>query len=221
MQPSPGRISLGRIPLFADLNETELEALATHAITKSFPKHTILINEGDRSDSLYLILSGTVKVFASDEDGNEVLLNVLGPDEYFGELALIDTEPRSASIMTLEPCKLAIIARQDFIACLQNHVSIALGLLQVLARKLRHKTDDVKNLVLMSVYERVVKTLTSLAEKRDGRWIIDGVTHQTLAEKAYASRAMITLILKELKQGGYISTDRKRIVIEKKLPAKW
>lgn len=213
--------SLANISLFATLTEAERGVLAAHAITRTFPGHVILFNEGDRSDSLYLILSGSVKVFASDEEGNEVLIGMLGPGEYFGELALIDAEPRSASAMTLESSRLLIIARDDFIACLHAHVSLAISLLQVLARKLRHQTDATKSLALKGVYERVVETLYELAEERDGRLVIENLTHQALADKTYASRAMISVILKELKQGGYISADRKRIVIHRKLPAKW
>lgn len=213
--------SLAKISLFATLDRAELDVLEAHAITRTFPKHVILFNEGDRSDSLYLILSGSVKVFASDEEGNEVLIDMLGPGEYFGELALIDAEPRSASVMTLEPSRMLIIARDDFIACLHAHVPLAISLLQVLARKLRHQTGATKSLALKGVYERVVEALYELAEERGDRKVIENLTHQALADKTYASRAMISVILKELKEGGYISTDRKRIVINKKLPAKW
>lgn len=213
--------SLAKIPLFAALDQAELDVLAAHAITRTFPKHVILINEGDRSDSLYLILSGMVKIFSSDEEGNEILIDMPGPGEYFGELALIDEEPRSASVMTLEPSRLLIIARDDFIACLHAHVSIAISLLQALARKLRHQTGTTKSLALKGVYQRVVEALYELAEERDGRQVIENLTHQALADRTYASRAMISVILKELKQGGYISADRKRIVIHRKPPAKW
>jgi CRP/FNR family transcriptional regulator, cyclic AMP receptor protein len=213
--------ALSKISLFASLDQTELDVLESHAITRTFPKHVILFNEGDRSDSLYLILSGMIKVFASDEEGNEVLIDMLGPDEYFGELALIDAEPRSASAMTLEPSRLLIIARDDFIACLHSHVPIAINLLQAVTRKLRHQTGTTKSLALKGVYERVVETLYELAEEREGRQVIENLTHQALADKTYASRAMISVILKELKEGGYISADRKRIVINRKLPAKW
>ncbi len=212
---------LAKISLFAALDQAELDVLAAHAITRTYPKNMILINEGDRSDSLYLILSGLAKVFVGDEEGNEVLIQILGPGEYFGELSLIDAEPRSASVMTLEPSRMLIIARDDFIACLHAHVPIAISLLQALANRLRQQTGATKSLALKGVYERVVEVLSELTVERNGRQVIENLTHQALADKTYASRAMISVILKELKQGGYISADRKRIVIHKKLPAKW
>ena len=212
---------LVRISLFAELTPPERAALCERSVIQNIPKNTILFSEGDHSDSLYLILSGVVKVYASDEDGKEALLNMLGPDEYFGELAILDEEPRSASVMTLEPCRLLIIKRHDFLECLQRNSAIAISLLQVLSRRLRLQTDNTKNLVLLGVYQRFVKLLYELAQEQNGELAIDGVSHKSLADRVYASREMITLIIKELKAGDYIETDRKRIVIKKRLPAKW
>ena len=212
---------LATISLFAELAVTERAALYERCLTQIVPKNAVLITEGDHADSLYLILSGAVKVYACDEDGKEVLLNMLGPGEYFGELAIIDEEPRSASVMAIQPCRLLIIKRQDFFACLQRNHTIAISLLQVLARRLRQQTDHTKNLVLLGVYQRVVKLLQELAEERDGVLVVSGVSQQQLADQVYASREMITLIMKELKAGGYIDADRKRIIIRKRLPAKW
>lgn len=212
---------LAQVTLFADLPPDELALLAARATIRSFPKNAILINEGDQSDSLYLILSGLVKVYVSDDEGREMLLDMMGAGEYFGELSLIDQEPRSASVITVEACKIMIVSRDNFIDCLQNNVAIAISLLKVLAAKVRHQTDNAKSLALMSVYERVVKALLELARDNNGELIIAGVSHQALADRVYASREMVTLILKELKAGAYIDSDRKRIVIRKKLPSKW
>ncbi|MFO1352048.1 MAG: Crp/Fnr family transcriptional regulator [Gammaproteobacteria bacterium] len=213
--------SFAAIPLFAGLSAAELGVLTSRAVTKAFPKNTVLMQEGDHADALYLILSGMVKVYASDAEGKEILLNTFGPGEYFGELAIIDDEPRSASVITVEPCKIAMIARHDFLECLRNHASIAISLLKVLAGKLRQQTDATKSLALMGVYERLVKTLHELAVPKNGQLVIENVTHKILADRVYSSREMITVILKELKLGGYISGDRGTIIINKRLPAKW
>ena len=90
---------LKNIPLFADLDDVEMEFLSRRAVTRQYPRNTIFMTEGDYSDSLYCILSGRVKVFLNDDEGKEVILNVQGPGEYFGELALLDSGPRSASVM--------------------------------------------------------------------------------------------------------------------------
>lgn len=213
--------ALAKVSLFADLKEDDLTALASRTVTKTFPKNTVLIHEGDHTDSLYLILTGSVKVYASDEEGKEILLNLIGPGEYFGELSLIDDEPRSASVMTIESAKMVIISKSDFMECIRNNFSIASSMLKVLTRKLRQQTDSTKSLALMGVYERVVKVLSELAEEKDGQLTIEGISHKSLADRVFASREMITLILKELKQGEYIESDRKKIVIKKRLPSKW
>lgn len=212
---------LSQVSLFSDLSDEELSAISARATTKTFPKNAILINEGDDTSSLYFIISGSAKVYSSDEDGNEIVLAVLGPNEYFGELALIDEEPRSASVMTMEAARMILISRTDFLDCLNKHASISLSLLKALSRKLRRQTESTKSLVLLGVYERLVRLLRELAVEQNGQLTVQGVSHKDLAERIYASREMVTMIIKELKIGDYIEADRKRIVIKKTLPAKW
>lgn len=213
--------ALSNVPLFANLDETELSLIASRAVTRTYPRNSVLINEGDQTDSLYVILSGQVKVYAGDEDGRELLLTLLGPNEYFGELAIIDEEPRSASVMTTEPCKLAIISKEDFLHCLATHPAIAINVLKVLARRLRQQTENTKSLALMGVYERVAKTLLEQAIPLGNEQVVEGLTQKHLAAMVGASREMISLVFKELKAGGYVTVQRGRVIIHKKLPAKW
>ena len=212
---------LADISLFAELQPGELNDLAAQARIRTFPKNAILINEGDLNASMYVLLSGTVKVYTSDGEGREALLRTFGPGDYFGELTLLDEQPRSASVMTLEPCKVMILTRDALIDCLQRHSTMAIGLLKVLSGKLRRQSAITKDLALLSVYERLVKLLRELAREQDGLLVVEGVSQRKLADQVFASREMITLILKELKQGGYIDTDRKRIVLKKRLPERW
>ena len=104
---------LRSIPLFDGVPEAELHALAQCTVTRSYPKQAIIVSEGDDTDSLYLILAGRVKVYLSDEAGKELILAIKGPGQYFGEMVL-DSQPRSASVMTLEPSQFAILSRADF-----------------------------------------------------------------------------------------------------------
>lgn len=212
---------LAKVSLFADLTSAELEVVTVHAITRTFPKHSIILNEGEQSHNLYVILDGRVKVYASDDDGKEILLNELGPGDYFGELALVDEEPRSASVSALENTKLTIIAQQDFLTCLERMPSIAINLVKVLARKLRQQTRSTKILALNNVYERVAKTLYDLASEKEGKLVVSGQTHRTLADRVGASREMVSLVLKELKEGGYIKVTRGSITLSRKLPERW
>jgi CRP/FNR family cyclic AMP-dependent transcriptional regulator len=198
-----------------------LGTLAEHATIRSYPKNAIVINEGDETDSLYVVLSGKVKVFVSDENGREIDLGIEGPGEYFGEMVL-DGGPRSASVMTLEPCKFAIVHRSEFAGFLAKNPDFALDLINRLIHKIRDLTQNVKSLALMDVYGRVARLLLELAEEREGKLVISGkLTQQDLANRIGASREMVSRIFRDLAIGGYITISGKTITIHKKPPPRW
>lgn len=210
---------LANIPLFSGLSEQELGQISQQAVTRTYPKNALIINEGDPAELLYVIKKGKVKVLLSDEAGKEVIINYQGPGEYFGELALIDEEQRSASVMTMEPSTFSVISKQSFRQVLANNPSIALSLIRDLTRRVRVLTDNVKSLALLDVYGRVAKTLLDLATECDGRLQIEQkLTQQDIANRVGASREMVSRILKDLTAGGYISTEDKHIVINERLP---
>ena len=210
------------IPLFSGLAESDLAILSNHAVTRKFPINTIIISEGDTTDALYVILSGKVKAFLSDEHGKEVILDIVGPGGYFGEIAPLDDAPRSASVMTLEPSSFLIISKSDFRDCVAKNPDIAINLISELTHRIRMLTGNVKGLALRDVYGRVVETLLNLAKEKDGRLTIaDKLTQQDLANMVGASREMVSRILKDLTTGGYITIEDRRITITKRLPAGW
>ena len=173
--------TLKTVPLFSGLSESEVAKLANVAIVRTFPKNTIIVTEGERSDSLYVILAGRVKVFVSDEDGRDLVLNVEGAGQYFGELAL-DEGPRSASVATLEPCKMAVIPNDVLKTFLVSHPEAALPLIKVLIGHVRRATDSLKNLAMLDVYGRVAKLLLELAREVDGRLLEEErLTQQDIA----------------------------------------
>jgi CRP/FNR family transcriptional regulator, cyclic AMP receptor protein len=207
-----------RLPVLGD---AELRTLAAHATTKSFPKNTVIVNEGDDTDSLYVILSGRVKVFVSDDEGKEIVLTTQETGEYFGEMVL-DEGPRSASVMTLEPSQFAIIPKAQFKVFLLEHPQFAINLIEKLIHRVRALTDNVKSLALMDVYGRVAHLLLDLAREHDGKLEVDEkLTQQDIADRVGASREMISKILKDLADGGYITIAQKRITIHRKPPRHW
>lgn len=214
-------IALKQVSLFAGLDEYALRTIASEAVTKTVLRNVILFNEGDHTDSLYVILSGRVKIYCSDEEGNEIVLKILEPHDYFGELAVIDGGPRSASVMTLEPTQLSIISRDDFLRYLSREPEIAIRLLKTMAQKLRQETENLKSLALMDVYGRVAKLLLELATEQDGNVTIDRLTYREIATRVGASREMVGRIFKDLKTGGYITVTGSRIIINERLPDKW
>jgi len=213
--------SLKAVPLFAELSEPEIATLAQAAIVRTFPKNTIVVTEGERSDSLYVILSGRVKVFVSDEDGRDLVLNVVGAGEYFGELAL-DEGPRSASVATLEPSKMAVIPNETLKAFLASHPGAALPLIRVLIGRTRRATEALKNLAMLDVYGRVAKLLLELAREVDGRLVVEErLTQQDIGERVGASREMVSRILKDLTAGGYIGSENGKFVVHRRPPRGW
>ena len=213
---------LENVPLFSGLSSAALAEIEQHGTVKSFRKNTIVINQDDETYSLYVILSGSVRVFISGEDGREAVLNHQSAGDYFGDLALIDKQPRVASVMTTEVSRFMIISREDFMACLSKNPEIAINLIKPMTSRMRMLAKNVSNLALLDVYGRVARVLLEQAEEQaDGEMITEKLTQQEIADMVGASRAMVSRILKDLKAGGYISVDKKRITIHQKLPSRW
>jgi CRP/FNR family cyclic AMP-dependent transcriptional regulator len=212
---------LKSIPLFEGVPDADLRALADRTTTRSYAKQAIIVNEGDQSDSLYLILAGRVKIYLADEHGKELILAIKGPGQYFGEMVL-DEQPRSASVMTLEPAQFAILSRADFKQFLLSHPEVSLQLIQNLIRVARGLNRSVRNLAMLDVYGRVARILLELAVERDGKLVIpEKLTQKDIAARVGASREMINRVLRDLTAGGYVSVEDGRITINKAPPARW
>ena len=210
---------LSHISIFEGLPQAELSALQELCITRTYPKNTVIINEGDQANAMFICTEGKVKVYVSDENGREFVLNSMGPGEYFGELSLLDDETRSASVITTDKSTFSILYKDDFSKVVLNNPTIALVLLRNLANRIRKLTDNVKTLALQDVYGRIRKTLLDLSCEKDGDLIIEErLTQQDIANRIGSSREMVARILKDLATGGYIEIERKQFRILKKLP---
>jgi len=215
-------IGLKKIPFFSGLDDEVLQSLAAKAKPTKFVKQANIITEGDETRSLYIILSGKVRVFASDEKSKEVTLLIQEPGSYFGELSLLTDEPRSASVVALEKTVCAVIAKTDFLQWLKLNPEVSLNLLSVLSEKIRYLTKKIKQMALSNVYERVIFTLKSLAHEDNGIQIITNrPTQQDLASMVGSSREMVNKVMIELTKGGYIVLEEKSLRIVKKLPNSW
>jgi CRP/FNR family cyclic AMP-dependent transcriptional regulator len=208
-------------PSATPLAEETLKAIADTGVVRHFPKNAVLINEGDTADSLFIVLSGRVKVFASNAAGREIVLSFFGPGEYVGEMSL-DGSPRSASVMTMEPTSCAIVTRASFREFLLAHPDFALHLIEKLIQRVRITTETVKSLALSDVYSRLVRLIMALAVERDGALIVpEKLTQQDIAERVGASRDMISRLFKDLVAGGYLSIQDRMITVLKKPPSGW
>jgi CRP/FNR family cyclic AMP-dependent transcriptional regulator len=214
-------VDLRNIPLFESLTDQERQAIANMATTRSLPANSIVVNEGDHTDSMYVILSGKVKIFLNDEDGKEVTLGIEGPGDYFGEMVL-DGGLRSASVMALEPSQFSIIQKHDLEKYLQQNPAVSLGIIRQLIGRIRTLSDNVRSLALLDVYGRLRKLLLDLAVEENGERVIkEKLTQQELANRVGASREMVSKILKDLTIGGYVKIDRKIITVVKDPPKGW
>jgi CRP/FNR family cyclic AMP-dependent transcriptional regulator len=201
-------------PLLHILRKSDLNTLMRNGQKKLYPKNTIIVDEGDRPDCAYIINSGKVKIFLSDEHGREIVLSILKDGGYFGEMSLIDKEACSAAVMAMEDTELTAISRKNFWDCLHAHPEIAERIMLGLVTRLREANKKISSLALQDAHERVVDTLLGLAQEQDGQLIIENrPTHQHIANLVGTSREMITRILKDLTTAGHISIDGKRLVI--------
>ncbi len=211
---------LENVDLFKGLSPAELDALRRASVAREFSKNAVVIHEGDIADSLYIIERGRVKVYCSDKNGKDFVLDILEDGDYFGELALLDDDKRSASVRAMETASFRVIYKQDFNTVLDAHPNIARTLNRNLTQRIRKLTDDVKALALQDVYGRVAKVLTSLVEKGEdgiGR-IQEKLTQQDIADRVGASREMVARILKDLTIGEYIAIESRQILLLKPLP---
>ena len=203
------------------LPKTLLDAIAQCGDTRSYQARAILINEGDTTDSLYIVLAGRVKVYVSSDDGREVVLAELGPGEYLGELSL-GQEKRSASVQALEPCSCCVVQGTQLRHFITEHPDFALHLTHKLVRMVRRLTEQVKSLALQDVYGRVVRVLTELSDPvGDERVARFKLTQQDIADRVGSSREMVNRVLKDLAAGGYVTLRDGRHVIHGKLPHAW
>jgi CRP/FNR family cyclic AMP-dependent transcriptional regulator len=201
------------VPLFEGLAERDLQAISAHAVTRDVARNTVLMRQGESPASLYVVLSGKVRVSVSDEDGRELVLATLGPAETFGELALIDDEPRSATVAATEESRIAVVSKDDFKRCLSRNPEIAINLLKHLSRRLREVNETAKGFALLDVQGRVVQLLRRLARDHDGRLISDPVTHQEIANMVGASREMVSRVIGSLKSEGLVQVEGKRFIL--------
>lgn len=212
---------LQNVPLFAKLSSRERLTLGRAAIVRSYPKNSAILREGERTDSLYVINSGKVKVLMRDEEGKEVILSILKKGDYFGELAVIDELPRSASVVTMEPSEMTVLSKAEFIQCVANNPGIAMTIMRGLAQRLREADLQIESLALMDVYGRVARTLLQLAEPENGKMVIKSrLSQQEIASMIGASREMVSRILKSLAHDGYLTIEGRRIVLNETPPSR-
>lgn len=200
----------------------EIGRLAARGILRSYRKSTVILNEGEPGDSLYVLLQGQVKVYATDENGREITYGMISAGDYFGEMSL-DGGPRSASVMSVEPTLCSLLTRHAVQQHLADEPGFAMELVAQVIRRARSATETARQMALLDVYGRVIHTLESQQGpgSKLGPVQLTQITHQQIASRVGASREMVSRLLKDLEKGGYVELGIKRITLKKKLPARW
>ncbi len=200
------KLFLKRVPLLSGLTEQQLESLSAGSSRRSFPRGRTIVTEGEPSQSLYILLSGRAKVQRSDSEGKEVILSVLGSGDWFGEMSMIDEAPRSASVITIEPCEFMSIEKLSFRAMLMQNPEICMAVMRGLVARLREADRKIETLALLDVYGRVARVLLDFSETIDGQRIVRSrLPRQEIAKMIGASREMVSRVMKGLETQGFIS----------------
>jgi CRP/FNR family cyclic AMP-dependent transcriptional regulator len=209
---------LKTVPLFSSLSDEQLRVLQPCLQQRSYPRNSFILRAGEETDALYIILSGRVKVLIPDEQGREVILATMGPNEYFGEMGLLDDQPRSASVETLEACQMLRFSKSGFVACLKDNFDLAMIIINNLVKRLRAADRKIESLALMDVYGRVARLLLDQAEEVDGVWIVRSAPpKQEIARMIGASREMVSRVVKDLHLRGYIRAEKRKIFLLDKI----
>lgn len=212
-------------PLFLHSSEETLHWLARQAVTRLYEANQAIVYQNEPGTALYIILSGRVKVVLHGEEGKEVILATLARGEFFGEMAVVDGLPRSASVIAMEPTLLLIVTREVFLTLIQRSPELALSFIRELSRRLRLADAKIESLALMDVYGRVARVLREIAEREgrveEGRIVVEKrPTQQEIAAMAGTSRETVNRILNDFIRSGYISIEGKRLIIHELLGEK-
>jgi CRP/FNR family cyclic AMP-dependent transcriptional regulator len=210
---------LRTVPIFAELSDADIDSLAQLASQRRYAKDAPIFFEHDEGDSFFMILSGRIKVAILGDDGREVILSVLGPGDFFGEMALLDDEPRSATAIAIEDCELLALQRSDFEGVVSSRVSISAALIKVLSARLRKANHQISTLALLDVYGRVARVILDMAREegrrlKDGRIAFRRATHQEIANRIGTTRETVTRMLKDLERQGLVKVEGREIVLQ-------
>ncbi len=209
-----------RVPLFSMLTPSQAEAVAEAVIKRRFKRGEMIVEQGKKSNALFIILTGRARVITTDTRGREVILASLEPGDYIGEMSLIDNEPHSASVRAEVQTDVLMLGRVEFARCLPENTSMAYAVMKGLVQRLRHADRKIESLALMDVYGRVARALIEASHTdTEGLVVIrDKVSRQDLAKMVGASREMVSRVMKDLEERGYIETqDNGSLVIKERL----
>lgn len=218
-QLEPSVEALKNVPFFAKLSNEEVQELAGRLVPRRFSSGQVIFHLGDPGGLLYIIIEGKVKISNSTPDGQEALLAILGAGDFFGELALLDDAPRSATAEALQPTEAMTLYRGEFVRFLGDNPEFAYHVLQVLAKRIRHLNDQLNDVFFLDLNGRLARTLLNLADRHgrmtdEGRLIDLALTQTDLAEMTGATRVSINKTLGRFRRAKWVRMKGRHIVLQ-------
>ncbi len=204
---------LATVSLFRGLDRSELAAFAAVTRERGYPRGSVIVFEDDPGDALFIVREGRVKVVLIGEDGREVILGILGVGDHFGELSLIDGQPRSAHVIAMEDSRLLVLRREDFRLRVQESPRVGWALMQELSIRLRRADQQIGSLVLLDVNGRIARLLLARLSADETAAKGKRLTHQQIAQMVGASRETVSRAMKDFQERGWITVERRQIVV--------
>ena len=206
-----------RVPLFSMLTESQANAVADAVIKRRFKRSEMIVEQGKKSNALFILLNGRARVVTADSRGREVILATLQPGDHIGEMSLIDNEPHSATVRAEVQTDVLMLGRLEFARCLPENSSMAYAVMRGLVQRLRHADRKIESLALMDVYGRVARALLEFASQTpEGELLIrERISRQDIAKMVGASREMVSRVMKDLEERGFIETQENGAILVK------
>ena len=197
---------LRRVPLFSLLTVAQAEVISGAVIKRRFKRGEALVEQGQKSNALFILLTGRARVVTSDSRGREVILATLDQGDYLGEMSIIDNEPHSATVRAEVQTDVLMLGRAEFARCLTENASMSLVVMRGLVKRLRHADRKIESLALLDVYGRVAHALLdfAVADAQGQLLVKDKISRQDLAKMVGASREMVSRVMKDLEERGFI-----------------
>ncbi|MFT3777913.1 MAG: Crp/Fnr family transcriptional regulator [Ottowia sp.] len=198
-----------RVPLFSMLTESQATAVADAVVKRRFKRGEVIVEQGKKTNALFILLNGRARVVTADSRGREVILATLQPGDHIGEMSLIDNEPHSATVRAEVQTDVLMLGRIEFARCLPENTSMAYAVMRGLVQRLRHADRKIESLALMDVYGRVARALLEFAvDTSEGEKLIrEKISRQDIAKMVGASREMVSRVMKDLEERGFIQTQ--------------
>mgnify|MGYP006335101845 FL=1 len=197
-----------RVPLFSMLTASQAEGVADAVVKRRFKRGELIVEQGKKTNALFILLTGRARVVTSDSRGREVILATLTPGDHLGEMSLIDNEPHSATVRAEVTTDTLMLGRIEFARCLPENTSMAYAVMKGLVQRLRSADRKIESLALMDVYGRVARALLEFATSEvNGQMVIkERISRQDVAKMVGASREMVSRVMKDLEERGFFET---------------